>query len=40
MTKARFTEEFKEAAVKQIIERGYTVSGCGEAIGRICPEFI
>ena len=26
MTKARFTEEFKDEAVKQVIERGYTVA--------------
>jgi len=25
MTKVRFTEEFKEGAVKLVIERGYTV---------------
>jgi transposase-like protein len=25
MTKARFTEEFKDKAVKQVIERDYTV---------------
>jgi transposase-like protein len=25
MTKARFTEKFKQEAIKQVLERGYTV---------------
>ena len=25
MTKARFTEEFKQEAIKQVLERGYKV---------------
>lgn len=33
MTKARFTEEFKEEAVKQVIERGYTVPDVAKRLG-------
>jgi len=33
MTKARFTEEFKEEAVKQVIERGYSVSDVAKRLG-------
>jgi len=33
MTKARFTEEFKEEAVKQVIERGYSVSDVANRLG-------
>lgn len=33
MTKARFTEEFKEKAVKQVIERGYTVPDVAKRLG-------
>ena len=33
MTKARFTEEFKDEAVKQVIERGYTVPDVAKRLG-------
>jgi transposase-like protein len=33
MTKARFSEEFKEEAVKQVIERGYTVPDVAKRLG-------
>lgn len=33
MTKTRFTEEFKEEAVKQVIERGYTVADVAKRLG-------
>ena len=33
MTKARFTEEFKDEAVKQAIERGYTVPDVAKRLG-------
>lgn len=33
MTKARFTEEFKDEAVKQVIERGYTVPDVAQRLG-------
>ncbi len=33
MTKARFTEEFKDKAVKQVIERGYTVPDVAKRLG-------
>lgn len=33
MTKARFTEEFKEEAVKQAIERGYTAPDVAKRLG-------
>ena len=33
MTKTRFTEEFKEEAVKQVIERGYSVSDVAKRLG-------
>jgi transposase len=33
MTKARFTEEFKEEAIKQVLERGYTVPDVAKRLG-------
>ena len=33
MTKTRFTEEFKEEAVKQVIERGYSVNDVATRLG-------
>lgn len=33
MTKTRFTEEFKEEAVKQVIERGYSVADVAKRLG-------
>lgn len=33
MTKARFTEEFKEEAVRQVIERGYSVPDVANRLG-------
>jgi len=33
MTKPRFTPEFKAEAVKQVIERGYTVRDVAERLG-------
>jgi transposase len=33
MTKSRFTDEFKEEAVKQVIERGYTVNDVAKRLG-------
>ena len=33
MTKARFTEEFKEEAIKQVLERGNTVPDVAKRLG-------
>ena len=33
MTKGRFADEFKEEAVKQVIERGYTVTDVAKRLG-------
>ena len=33
MTKGRFADEFKEEAVKQVIERGYTVADVAKRLG-------
>lgn len=33
MTKSRFADEFKEEAVKQVIERGYTISDVAKRLG-------
>ena len=33
MTKARFTEEFKQEAIKQVLERGYTVPDLAKRLG-------
>ena len=33
MTKARFTEEFKEEAIRQILERGYTAPDVVKRLG-------
>jgi transposase len=33
MSKPRFTPEFKEEAVKQVIERGYSVAEVGARLG-------
>lgn len=33
MTKGRFAEEFKEEAVKQVIERGYAVGDVAKRLG-------
>jgi len=33
MTKGRFADEFKEEAVKQVIERGYTVGDVAKRLG-------
>lgn len=33
MTKGKFAEEFKEEAVKQVIERGYTVGHVAKRLG-------
>ena len=33
MTKARFTEEFKQEAIKQVLERGYTVPDVAKRLG-------
>ena len=33
MTNARFAEEFKDEAVKQVIERGYTVPDVAKRLG-------
>jgi len=33
MTKARFTEEFKQVAIKQVLERGYTVPDVAKRLG-------
>lgn len=33
MTKSRFADEFKEEAVKQVIERGYAVSDVAKRLG-------
>lgn len=33
MAKGRFADEFKEEAVKQVIERGYTVADVAKRLG-------
>jgi transposase len=33
MTKERFSEEFKQEAVRQVVERGYTVADVGKRLG-------
>jgi len=33
MTKGRFAEEFKQEAVRQVIERGYSVSDVAKRLG-------
>ena len=33
MTKGKFADEFKEEAVKQVIERGYTVGDVAKRLG-------
>jgi transposase len=33
MTKERFAEEFKQEAVRQVVERGYTVADVGKRLG-------
>jgi len=33
MTNKRYTEEFKKEAIKQVTERGYTVSDVAERLG-------
>ena len=33
MTKGRFADEFKEEAVKQVIEQGYTVADVAKRLG-------
>lgn len=33
MSTARFTPEFKQEAVRQIVERGYTVAEVSERLG-------
>lgn len=33
MSKARFTEEFKEEAVKQVVDRGYAVPDVAKRLG-------
>lgn len=33
MTKGRFAEEFKREAVRQVVERGYTVSDVAKRLG-------
>jgi len=33
MSKERFAEEFKQEAVRQVIERGYTVVDVGKRLG-------
>jgi len=33
MTKGKFVEEFKDEAVKQVIERGYTVGDVAKRLG-------
>jgi len=35
MTKGRFAEEFKQEAVRQVIERGYSVSDGARVSGSI-----
>ena len=39
MAKARFTEEFKEEAVKQVVERGYAVPDVAKrlVVSNQCP---
>lgn len=39
MTKARFTEEFKEEAVNQVVERGYSVADVAKRLG-ISPQSL
>lgn len=34
MTRGRFAEEFKEEAVKQVIERGYAVGDVGKRLAK------
>jgi len=33
MTKARFTEEFKQEAIKQVLERGHTAPDVAKRLG-------
>ena len=33
MSKERFAEEFKQEAVRQVVERGYTVADVGKRLG-------
>jgi len=39
ITKARFREEFKEEAVKQLIERGYTIPDVANRLGLLAQSL-
>ena len=38
MSNQRFTPEFKDEAVRQVIERGYPVTQVAERVGHVAPE--